>query len=248
MKRILYLAVSLLFVTSFMSCEKDLETKGISKITYFPDITVQGAATVNVNLGGTYVDPGVVVTENGTPIPYTTQVVGKYFGYTGETVNTAIADVYEVQYTAVNKDGYAKTNSRVVIVNPPSGDLVSSLEGWYTANVKRAPSQGAVPATKDLNYIMVSKIAPDTYGISCGIGGYYSIGRSYGHAYDALGAKITYSGGVFSAGPNYPVGAFGGSTTMSNIIVDPVAKTIVFTASWDGGPYIFTVTLKQVTL
>lgn len=249
MKRFLYLAASLMLVASLGGCQKDLETEGISRLTYYPEITLAGASEVTINSGDAYVDPGVTVTENGQPVDYTTTVTSKYFGYSGTTVNSNVADVYLINYSATNKDGYTATQSRVVNVNPVTGDFVTSLEGWYSANVSRGPSQGPVPANKDLNYILVSKINATTYGISCGIGGYYAIGRNYGDNYLATVATFTadIAGGVYTPGPNYSVGAFGGVAEMSNISVDAATKHITFTSTWDAG-YVFTVTLKQVVL
>ncbi len=245
MKKILFIAVSFFFVASFMSCQKDKTTEGISRLTYFPVFDIQGSTNISINVGDNYVDPGVVVTENGTPIDYTTSVSSVFFGYKGTAVDPNIADVYQVIYSAVNKDGYTASAARTVTVNPANGDFVNSLEGWYTADVNRS----APPSYTGLQYIMVSKLGPNKYGISDGIGGYYAIGRGYGNGYLGLGATFTadIANGVYTPGPAYTVGSFGGTVVMTNLAVDAATKTISFVATWDSG-YTFTVTLKQVQL
>jgi len=235
-------------IIGFISCEKDLDSEGVSKITYFPEFEYQGDEEIFVAQGSSYTDPGVKAFENGKEITVSTTVKGIFRGYSGTTVNVNTADKYIVTYKAVNSDGFDATVERTVWVYK-NDDFTSGLEGIYTARVKRTPSQGAVPATKDLNYIYIWKNTNGTYQLSDGIGGYYDIGRAYGEAYRAAGATFSYdfATSTFTAGPSFGVGAFGGVATITSFSIDPATRKITFTTDWDAG-YQFTVTLTQVAL
>lgn len=248
MKRLLYLGAIYFFAASlFSSCEK-VTTKGISTLRYYPVITLQGDPTITLNQGDSYVDAGATAEQNGTTLDVVTTVTSLYFGYSGTTIDSNVPDVYYINYTATNDEGFSATASRTVTVNlTHTGDFVTSLDGFYYGNVGRLPSQGAVSATADLGPIWVVNLGGNTYGVSDGIGGYYAFGRAYGDGYLATPATFTadIAGNVYTPGPSFGVGAFGGVATMSNISVDPVAKTISFTTTWDQG-YTFFVTLKQI--
>lgn len=247
MKRILYLAVSLLFVTSFMSCEKDLETKGISRLTYYADIQLAGSTKITINAGDSYTDPGVTVTENGVAIPYTSSVTSKYFGYVGTAVNPNIADIYYVNYTAINKDGFSSTKSRLVTVNLRNGDFVNSIEGLYRSTVTRTPNQGTVPANKELEYIWVSNLGGNTYGISDALGAYYAVGRGIGDATMGLGATFTADipGATTTVtNSNFDVSYWGDSGVLNSVTIDAANKKLVVASTYAG--MVFTSTLTQV--
>ncbi len=246
MKRNLLILLSLSLVFAFTSCEKELDSEGVSKVTYFPIFEMTGAPVVFSQLGVAYTDPGIVATENGVSIPVTLAVKGIYKSYSGTTVNTDIANKYDIVYSAVNSDGFIATQARSVWVFN-TGDFSTSIEGLYTAKVIRTPSQGAVPATRVLSYILIWKNADNSYGISDGIGGYYDLGRSYGPGYAASGCNFNYNlaTSTFTAGADFGVGAFGGVASVLSMTVNPVDKTINFVTTWDSG-YNFNVTLTQV--
>lgn len=243
MKRLLYLGVIYFFAASlFSGCEK-VTTKGISTLRYYPVITLTGNPSVTIDQGTAYTDAGATAEQNGVTLDVVTSVTSLYFGYSGTTVDVNIPDVYYINYTATNDEGFSATASRTVTVNlTHKGDFVTSLDGYYTSDVHRS----AAPSYTGLESILVVNLGGNTYGVSDGIGGYYAIGRDYGNGYLAVPATFTadIAGNVFTPGPSFGVGAFGGVATMSNISIDPVAKTISFTTTWDQG-YTFDVTLTQ---
>ncbi len=234
------------------SCDRELETEGLTKkITYYPVIEMDGEETYVVHFGEDFSLPGVTATEQGKEIPVTETVSGTYFHPSVEALDTSVPDVYTVTYSATNVDGYSGSVSRTVVVLPPTGNLVTSLEGVYTVSVVRTPAGGPADADyTDREYAYITKIAPNTYQISDAIGGYYEFGRSYGPTYAATGATVLANnipGNNFTFTPAV-VGSFGGNATITTMDVDPAAKTINFTSTWPTGPYTFKVTLKQVQL
>ena len=241
MKKII---ITLLFAsTAFIACD-NIDTANVSKVTNYPIITVLGDDPIFVAKGGTFTDPGAVAKEGANEIPYTTTTTGNYRG--GSSVNTNIIDGYTLAYSATNVDGFKASSLRNVWVYN-NGDLVNSIEGIYTSSVKRG---GKITAQyTDMEYVLIWKNDNGTYEISDGLGGYYNIGRNYGVGYAARPAIITANnipGNDFTI-PDFPVGTFGGNVVVSGFTVDPVAKKISFTSTWDGsGNGTFGITLTQV--
>jgi hypothetical protein len=240
--------IALFFIAlSLVSCEKNVDSDNISKITYYPTFEMTGEELQIIPLGTPYTDPGIVATENGQEIPVATSVVGTIQTYSGTAVNSDLANEYLINYSATNSDGFQGNAARTVwVVN--TGDLVTSIEGLYTSTVVR---NGAVnPQYADMSYILIYKTGDNTYEISDGIGGYYDLGRAYGPTYRATPCVVTavdIPGNNFTYGGAFGVGAFGGSAEISGLTVDPVAKTVSFSTSWDAG-YTFVVTLTQVNI
>jgi len=231
-------------VLFLVSCESDT-TGNVSKVTNYPQFTLNGDAIIYVQKGDEFIDPGVIVTEGGVEIPYTTSVSGDYRG--GTTLDTDIVDVYQIVYSAVNQDGFSGSISRTVIVYEDS-DLITSISGLYKSTVVR---NGVVSAQyANLKYVLVWKNTDGTYEMSDGIGGYYAIGRGYGTGYAARPVIITANDiatNNFAPIPSFGVGAFGGTATMSGLTANPATNKLSFSTTWDAG-YTFVVTMTKVVL
>lgn len=133
-------------VASLIGCNNDLETEGLSRITYYPTFELTGGNLVLVNVGDNYSEPGIKVTEGGTSIDFTT---------TG-SVDTSVPGFYPVTYSAINKDGFPGTATRTVVVlqeNLPELDL----EGSWTSNTN-AFSGASIGQT-----LTITKIADGVY-------------------------------------------------------------------------------------
>jgi len=237
--------LSLVFICAFLvSCESDT-TGNVSKVTNYPQFTLNGDAIIYVQKGDEFIDPGVIVTEGGVEIPYTTSVSGDYRG--GTTLDTDIVDVYQIVYSAVNQDGFSGSISRTVIVYEDS-DLITSISGLYKSTVVR---NGVVSAQyANLKYVLVWKNTDGTYEMSDGIGGYYAIGRGYGTGYAARPVIITANDiatNNFAPIPSFGVGAFGGTATMSGLTANPATNKLSFSTTWDAG-YTFVVSMTKVVL
>lgn len=242
MKKMKYakILIGLLFITTIVGCESE-SYDNISRLTYYPKFDMKGEGTMYVNLAsGSYVDPGVVVTENGEEIQSETTINGNYRG--GSSVGDA--DWYTVSYSATNKDGFSASVLRDVWAYN-QGDLVNSIEGLYKADIERNGR-----TFNDLEYVLIWKNSDGTYGISDAIGGYYAFGTGYGVGYAAQGIKITandISANDFSFSGPIGVGAFGGQLEMTSLSVDSASKQVKFSSEWSFG-YTFNVVLKQVEL
>lgn len=124
MKNKFLILKSLLLVSilSQFSCEKPEEN--VSRITYYPIISLKGQQWNTVDLNGSFTDPGVTAKEGDQTINVETG---------GDVVNTQKAGVYVITYTAVNKDGYSATEYRYVGVIDPSVKG-KDMSGLYRRN------------------------------------------------------------------------------------------------------------------
>ena len=100
-----------LLAVFFVACNKDdihntEDQVGISRVTHFAVLTLNGDRYTTIEVGGTFTDPGIQATEGGAPISYTTE----------GSVNTGEVGVYDITYTAVNKDGFPASLTRTVVV------------------------------------------------------------------------------------------------------------------------------------
>jgi hypothetical protein len=111
----LFLAVALLY-----GCD-EAETEGVSKVTFYAEITLAGDQWNSIPQGGTWTEPGVTATEEGEEIEVQ---IG------GDAVNPNVPGVYTIEYTAINRDGFPATEYRYVGVISP--DVVDDdLSGLY---------------------------------------------------------------------------------------------------------------------
>lgn len=153
MKKITHL-LFLSLIIMLGSCNKsDIDNSGtqvgISHVTFFPLINITGAKYIYVPLGGTYTEPGAEATEAGVTTTYTTS----------PTINTAVAGVYSVVYTAVNKDGFSASDFRIVTVyDTDAGAAANDLSGQYK---RSAPGNAA-----DGQILTFTKVAPGVYMVN----------------------------------------------------------------------------------
>ena len=193
MKKFIPLFYSLLAVL-FVACNKDEihnteDQVGISKVTHFPVLTLNGDRYMTIEEGGTFTDPGIIATEGGAPIPYTTD----------GSVNTGEVGVYDLTYTAVNKDGFPASLTRtVVIYSTESSAAANDLSGTYIRT-------NGVPSTW-------TKIAPGVYtvlnpggatGVNLTVVAFNQTGNSI-HIPDQTigdGSTMTSAQEVYSPGP-----------------------------------------------
>jgi hypothetical protein len=139
--RLFLIACTLLLLGS---CNKEPDfnyppgTVGISRITVFPTLTLKGSNIIVVPKGGTFTDPGVTAKEGATDIQYTTS----------GTVNVNTPGVYQITYTAFNKDNFSATARRTVVVystdasaaaNDLSGKYLRAATGQLATWTKLAP-------------------------------------------------------------------------------------------------------------
>jgi hypothetical protein len=207
MKKIIPILLLSMF-TVFSACNKDeinnTEDKvGISRVTRFPILTMNGDRYMAVAVGGTFTDPGVTAKEGSTTIPVTKS----------GTVNTATPGVYDVTYTAKNKDGFAASLTRTVAVystdaiaaaNDLSGNYARTSNGSVSTWTKIAPgvytvfNPGGAPGT-NLTVIAFNSTG-NTIKIPLQMGPDGRTTTSSNESYTPLPAPARYSWVIVNAG------------------------------------------------
>lgn len=97
---------SLIIASAFLLFSCDKETEDISRITEYATFEMQGEDFMFVLTNSTFTEPGVVAYEGETELPVETK----------GTVNTAVSDIYPIQYSATNSDGFPASVLRTVAV------------------------------------------------------------------------------------------------------------------------------------
>lgn len=248
MKKIFYFILLIIAV----SCT-DTTTDGVSRVTNYPVLTLNGDEEIFVPYGSTYVDPGIIAKEGEEIITYTSTIKGKYRAK--NTVDTSTIDEYTVTYTAINKDGFPASINRKVIVNKV-GDLINSIEGVYVSTVTRngALLSNTQGSSENMKYVYIWKNTNGNFEVSDAFGGWYDIGRAFGVVGATPGGKIT--GNIPTNTFTFPGNPLSNNnfpepSNITGLTVDPVTKTLVLTTVWVADPettYNFVSTLKQVQL
>lgn len=121
--RILFIAMLTFAAFVNISCD-DESTEGMTRITYYPTISILGESDVIINIGETYNDEGCSAIMNGEDI--TDKVI------VDNTVDSSTPGSYTVTYTAINADGFSKSVSRnVFVVNPGKFNNLYMGESQY---------------------------------------------------------------------------------------------------------------------
>jgi hypothetical protein len=240
--------LALITILMMGSCRDSSDIAPLSRVTFFPDFILEGETSYEIACGESFSLPGARVEEEGTEISFETDISGLFFDRTdGTSVNTEIPDIYNVEYSAINKDGFPGTAVRVVDINPCKGDFVSSIEGNYISTVIRGGSFD--PRYENLGPIYIADFGDGTYGISSALGGYYDYGRSFGSGYAAYGAVVKandLAGNDFSATSIGVFPIWGNTVEVTDFKIDPTTKTITYVGTANFGNGVFEVTLTQV--
>ena len=182
MKKIIYFAIgAVVAMTLAASCTK--ESEGLTRITYYPVLELEGETTMLVDKGSSFNEPGYTATLNGEDVSADVKIESN--------VNTSKSGIYSVVYSIVNSDGFSSVAKRTVIVF----DFEDPVEGIYTVD----PSSyrlynGAQLAFGRAFQIYVLANGDGTYLVDDILGGWYCQRAGYGTDY-AMQATISISGG-----------------------------------------------------
>ena len=139
----------LLFALPFLfSCDRELETEGISRVTNYPTFKMEGDQYQSIVVGGSYTEEGVTATENGASLPV------KISG----SVDGSKVGVYEITYSATNSDNFDGTITRTIAVLPAAEAPGVNIAGNYKNVGGNATTANFINA--------VTKLAPGFYRAS----------------------------------------------------------------------------------
>jgi hypothetical protein len=159
-KNIIYAMLLALGVITLASCDKD--TEGLSRITTYAVLEMNGESFMKVNVGGSFNDPGCVATMGGEDVTDQIQV--------NSNVDTSKPGFYNVNYVVYNEDGFPASASRTVMVVDPNnfagvylGESEFGSRHYYNAPIN------------------ITKRADGTFLIDDLAGGFYCYGRYPGY-------------------------------------------------------------------
>lgn len=211
----MFLAAVMFFATS---CTKDLETEGLSRVTFFADLAMAGEDVIFHPVGEAFNDPGAMATENGEEIPVV--VSG--------AVDVNTPGFYNISYSAENSDGFSSSVTRSVIVYE-TGDIV----GIYDA----------IRIGRGGGLVLVSTNPDGGYFVSDLIGGYYEFWVGYGNAY-AAPSTLYVDGNTVTA----DIGSCGfGPVEISNGLISGDHQTMSWTMTLLDYDFSFDVELAKIT-
>ncbi|HEY0680010.1 MAG TPA: DUF5011 domain-containing protein [Chitinophagaceae bacterium] len=125
--RIIKFLFMLAAIVPFIGCEKTEKPSntpdrvGISRVTYFPTFNMTGEKYISIVKGGTFTDPGVTAKEGATDLQV--QKTG--------TVDVNTVGVYDIVYSATNKDGFSSSITRTIAVLPVAEQPGANIAGKY---------------------------------------------------------------------------------------------------------------------
>lgn len=184
-KNIFYIMLLAALTFSFTSCENN-SSEGLTRITYYPVLTMQGDATMYVDKGTSFNDPGCTAELNGEDVSSQINV--------NSNVNAAKSGVYTVTYSVTNEDGFSASASRTVIVTDPN----DACEGVFytTSDSYREYSSNVAYGN---NYeVIITNNDDGTYKVSDFLGGWYAQRAGYGSNYAMVGYMTVNADGTLS--------------------------------------------------
>lgn len=193
MKKIFYIAFCVLSAIAFGSCQ-NITTDGVTGITYYPVITLEGDSQIIVQKGTQYNEPGYSAVLNGEDVTASVEVI--------TNLNTSKSGAYSVTYKCVNADGFSTTASRKVIVL----DLKDAVEGFYlTSADSYRDREGTITKYGSSFEILVTNNDDGTYSCDDLLGGYYCQRAGYGADYALAGIfSLDGSGNVTHISSSIP--------------------------------------------
>lgn len=236
-KNILFIATLALLALGFTSCEK--ESAGLTKITYYAEIALEGESTMIVAKGSEFVDPGFTATMKGEDVTDKVEV--------NSNVDTSASGVYSVTYSIVNEDGFPASASRTVIVL----DLGNPIEGFWAcspASHRTNTDTGADVAYGASFEILILGNGDGTYFVDDLLAGWYAQRAGYGSDY-AMQAIISIADdGTITLESSYVPGWGDAADALSSDAkYDAATQTISYMVTY-AGFMDFTVELTKVDL
>jgi hypothetical protein len=173
-KNILYTMLFALVALVMTSCG-DKKSEGLSRITYYPSIELNGDSYLVWDKGMAYEDPGYVSELNGEDVTSQVTVSG--------SVDVNKSGIYTLTYTTVkNEDGFDASTTRTVVVLDPT----SAVEGFY---INQATSNRNGTAYGKPFEVLVIDNGDGTVTVDDILGGWYCQRAGYGTKY-AMAATL----------------------------------------------------------
>lgn len=231
--KIKYFLFTILAIIGMASCS-DKDSEGLTRITYYPTIELEGEVSMVVQKGSEYVEPGYSSFLNGEDVTDKVTVTSN--------VDTSKSGVYTVTYTTMsNSDGYGASASRTVIVL----DLNDPIEGFYlTLADSYREYNGATLAYGSEFETLVIGNGDGTYYFEDLLAGWYAQRAGYGSSYAMTGDIAIADDGTLTLVDSYLSG-WGDSLVSLEGSYDAASSTFNYVAEYTNYPMLFHVTMTK---
>ena len=237
MKKIFFYGLMLgMSVFGLTSCNNDDYEKTDSRLTYYVNIEMQGDEMMLVPIGTSFTDPGVKATLAGQDCLDRVKIVG------ADQVDVNTVGFYDIEYSAVNDDGFSASVSRTVVVYDPSvtatiagtysTDMAASLYG--TAKQTFAVRAAGYGNTSQCVGIKFTEFVPGIFYCNDLLGGWYDQIRAYGGNYAMTGYVCLNPDNSISLLSSYIKGWGDGLDYIEDGKYDPETRTISYSLSYAG--------------
>ena len=205
----------------------DKKSEGLSRITYYPSIQLEGDSYLVWEKGVAYEEPGYVSELNGEDVTSQVTVSG--------AVDVNKSGIYTLTYTTVkNSDGFDASASRTVVVL----DSSSAIEGFY---MNQATSNRNGTAYGKNFQVLVIDNGDGTISVDDLLGGWYCQRAGYGTKYAMSGVLGVAEDGTLTLIDSYVPGwgdgldsfegKFDAATSTINFVC-VYAGSLTFTETW----------------
>lgn len=235
MKKILVFMAAVVAALCLLNGCKDKASAGLTSITSYAILTLEGGDRVYVDLGTPFVDPGYKATMQGEDVTDRVKVTSN--------VDTEQTGIYTVNYVVVNDDGFPATASREVVVY----DFSPPIEGYWEVDktVSIRDYNGNIASFKRAFLVYIEQLPDGSYDVEDLFAGWYAIGAGYGSKYAMTGVITIGADGDITLVKSYVAGWEDGLDELRNGKYDAVSKTIYYEAFYYGSRMVFYVTLKK---
>lgn len=232
MRKNILIALAIGAVMTFTACDDD-STGGLTRITYYPELTLEGDATYYVDKGTEYVEPGYVATLNGEDV--TDQVI------VSGTVDGNTSSIYTITYTIYNEDGFSSSATRTVIVLDPNDEI----EGIYDTDPANYRLYSGAQVAYGGSYEILVINYGGYYYVDDLLGGWYRDRAGYGDNYAMQGYIYVNSDYTVELLDSYVSGWGDSAEFMSDGKFDPATGTLSWMIEYTTYPMDFYVTMYK---
>ena len=215
----------------FNSCTDD-STEGLTRITYYPELTLEGDKTLYLDKGASFTDPGYTAILNGEDVSDQVEI--------STNLNTNKSGIYTISYSIVNADGFSSSASRKIIVTDPN----DAIEGiYYTDPESYRLYNGAQVAYGNSFTILILNNGDGTYNVDDLLGGWYGQRAGYGSNYAMQGIISVSADGSIDMLASYVPGWGDTATGMTDGKFED--GTITWNLEYTDYPFFFIVTMYK---
>lgn len=222
-----YAALAIVALLTLASCE-DKASQGLTDITYYAEIVLEGEETMVVNKGDAYVEPGFSATMKGEDV--TEQVVVE-----GE-LDTNTSGIYTISYSVTNADGFVASATRTIVVY----NLSDPVEGFWvvdpTISYRDYDNSGEIVTTPYTSAfeIFIYEEEPGVYMVDDLLAGWYCQGAGYGTSYAMMAYISIADDGTIALLDSFVPGWGDAADELTDGVFNAANGTIKYTIAYAG--------------